>query len=73
MDPTEAELNTITDMNGVLAWDGVDGQLTVALWAALGQPQRVREIALIPRLFWDGAVEAAPRETSLWRRRAWNQ
>ena len=56
MDPTEDELQAIQDINGCLDWAGVDGDLRRALLAALGDPQRLREIALIPRPAWDGAV-----------------
>ena len=56
MDPTEDELQSIQDIDGCLAWAGVDGGLRDALLAALGDPQRLREIALIPRPAWDLAV-----------------
>ena len=49
MDPTEGELQAITNLAEARAWCGVEG-------AALGQPARVREIALIPRPTWDRVV-----------------
>ncbi|CAE7312378.1 unnamed protein product [Symbiodinium sp. CCMP2592] len=58
MDPTETELNAITDLAGVLNWAGVAGPLDTALKLALGQPQRVREVVLIPRPAWDTAIAA---------------
>ena len=56
MDLTEAELETIQDLNGCFAWTGVEGGLKDALMAALGAPQRLTEAALIPRPTWDAAV-----------------
>lgn len=56
MDPTEGELQTITNLAEARAWCGVEGPLADALHAALGQPARVREIALIPRPTWDRVV-----------------
>ena len=48
MDPTETELAGITNLAGVYTWAGVTGRLQKALQEALGDPGRVREIALIP-------------------------
>ena len=56
MDPTEAELQAITDLAGANAWAGVDGALLRSLQAGLGGVARVREIALIPRGVWDTTV-----------------
>lgn len=56
MDPTEAEMEAIEDIDGCMAWAGVDGDLRTALTAALGNPQRLREVALIPRPGWDAVV-----------------
>ena len=56
MDPTEAELQAITDLAGANAWAGVDGALLQSLQAGLGGVARVREIALIPRGVWDTTV-----------------
>ena len=36
MDPTEAEMEAIEDIDGCMAWAGVDGDLRTALTAALG-------------------------------------
>ena len=58
MDPTEAELAAIVDLDGARAWAGVDGQLWASLQQALGNPDRVREITLISRPVWDAAVGA---------------
>ena len=41
-------IQSIQDIDGCLAWAIVDGDLRTALLAALGNPQRLREIALIP-------------------------
>ena len=41
-------IQSIQDIDGCLAWAIVDGVLRTALLAALGNPQRLREIALIP-------------------------
>ena len=56
MDPTEDELQAINNLAEARAWSGVDGPLSDAVLAALGQPARVREIALIPRPTWDRVV-----------------
>ena len=56
MDPTEAELAAISDLAGATAWAGLDGALLRTLQAALGNVQRVREVALIPRTLWDTTV-----------------
>ena len=56
MDPTEAELQAITDLAGANAWAGVDGALLQSLQACLEGVARVREIALIPRGVWDTTV-----------------
>ena len=37
---------------------GIDGRLEAAVQGALGNPQRVREIALIPRQLWDTTMAA---------------
>ena len=58
MDPTAAELAAITNLNEALAWAGVELELEASLRSALGQPARVREVALIPRSGWDTAVIA---------------
>ena len=58
MDPTDTELVAIVDLNGALAWAGVELELEAAVRAALGQPARVREIALVPRSTWDAVVNA---------------
>eukprot|EP00435_Cladocopium_sp_Y103_P070661 s1426_g35.t1 len=57
MDPTDEELENIQDINGCLAWAGVAGDLRTALLAALGDPQRLREVALIPRPAWDANLQ----------------
>ena len=56
MDPTETELAAISDLAGATAWAGLDGALLRTLQAALGNVQRVREVALIPRTLWDATV-----------------
>ena len=56
MDPTAEELQAITNLAGVYAWAGVTGGLEASLKDALGDPVRVREVALIPRPAWDTAV-----------------
>ncbi|CAE7838251.1 unnamed protein product [Symbiodinium sp. CCMP2592] len=56
MDPTDAELAAIADLPGVFTWAGVTGALERALRAALGDPARVRELALVPRAAWDTMV-----------------
>ena len=56
MDPTEGELQAITNLAEARGWAGVEGPLAEAIQAALGQPARVREIALIPRPTWDRVV-----------------
>ena len=58
MDPTETELAGITNLAGVYTWAGVTGRLQAVLQEALGDPGRVREIALIPRPAWDTATGA---------------
>lgn len=49
MDPTEEELRQITNLEEACDWAGCDNFLREALGNALGNPQRVREVALIPR------------------------
>ena len=56
MDPTEDELANIQDIDTCCAWSGLEGPLKAALMAAIGDPQRLREVALIPRPTWDNAV-----------------
>ncbi len=56
MDPTETELAAISDLAGATAWSGVEGALLRNLQVALGNVQRVREAALIPRNMWDTSV-----------------
>ena len=58
MDPTEAELQAITTLQEARQWVGIDGRLEAAVQRALGNPQRVREIALIPRQLWDTTMAA---------------
>ena len=58
MDPTEAELQAITTLQEARQWVGIDGRLEAAVQGALGDPQRVREIALIPRQLWDTTMAA---------------
>lgn len=56
MDPTDAELQLITNLDEGFKWAGVQKALREALLAALGQPQRVREVSLVPRCaiyVWD--------------------
>ena len=60
MDPTETELNAITDLGGVFTWAGVTGFLEQSLRKALGDPARVRELALVPRPAWDTMAAAPP-------------
>eukprot|EP00435_Cladocopium_sp_Y103_P049696 s256_g15.t1 len=58
MDPTEAELLAITTLQEARQWVGIDGRLEASLQRALGNPQRVREVALIPRQLWDTTMAA---------------
>ena len=58
MDPTEAELQAITTLQEARQWVGIDRRLEAAVQKALGDPQRVREIALIPRQLWDTTMAA---------------
>ena len=58
MDPTDAELQAITDLPGVFTWAGVTGGLERSLRTALGDPARVRELALVPRPAWDAMAQA---------------
>ena len=58
MDPTEHELGLITNLDEACAWAGVDGNLRTSLEAALGNPGRMREIALIQRPSWDATITA---------------
>ena len=53
MDPTENELQAITNLAGVFTWSGISGALERPLREALGDPARVRELALVPRPSWD--------------------
>eukprot|EP00439_Symbiodinium_sp_Y106_P064821 s1457_g10.t1 len=53
MDPTETELQAITNLAGVFTWSGIAGALERALKEALGDPARVRELAVVPRPAWD--------------------
>ena len=57
MDPTDAELAAIGTLAEAKNWAGVEGAVQAALDTTLGSPQRVREIALIPRTTWNAAVE----------------
>ena len=52
------ELTAITDLGGARNWAGVADALWDALRESLGDPQRVREIVLIPRTTWDATVGA---------------
>lgn len=56
MDPTAEELAQITNLDEALDWAGVDGDLRLRLLRVLGDPVRVRDVALIPRPSWDIAV-----------------
>ena len=56
MDPTPEELALIASLDQARQWAGVDGDLNTSLMAALGDPQRVREISLVPRPVWDAVV-----------------
>ena len=58
MDPTDAELQAITDLPGVFTWAGVTGGLERSLRTVLGDPARVRELALVPRPAWDAMAQA---------------
>ena len=49
VDPTADELQAVNSLDDARAWAGVSGRLSAALNEALGDPARVREIALIPR------------------------
>eukprot|EP00435_Cladocopium_sp_Y103_P000069 s3041_g1.t1 len=57
MDPSEQELGDITNLSEAFNWAGLGSDLQEALLTAMGQPTRIREIALIPRAVWDRAVE----------------
>lgn len=56
MDPTEAELQAITDIAGARNWAGVNDELWDPLRQALGDPARVREIVLVNRPTWDRVI-----------------
>ena len=58
MDPTEAELGAIADLAGAKAWAGIQEPIDAPLGTALGDPARIRDIALIARPVWDQAVGA---------------
>lgn len=63
MDPTEAELLQINSLDDAMNWAGVETELQQTLMEALGQPSRVREITLIPRVVWDQAIERLEIQT----------
>lgn len=56
MDPTEAELAQINDVQGASDWAGL-GDLRQPLMTAMGGVQRVREVALIQRPIWDQTIQ----------------
>lgn len=56
MDPPEDELRQINNLDEAFDWAGVEDALRDELRLALGRPQRVREVALIPRPVWDQAI-----------------
>ena len=58
MDPTDHELGLITTLDEACAWSGVDGHLRTSMEGALGNPGRMRELALIQRPMWDATIGA---------------
>ena len=58
MDPTEAELNSMSNLLDVANWSGTNGEVHDALIAGLGTPSKLRDIAFISRQSWDRVVNA---------------
>ena len=58
MDPTEAELNAITNLAQVADWGPPNLPVHDALIAGLGTPSKLRDIAFISRQSWDRVVNA---------------
>ena len=56
MDPTADELQQINTLEEVFDWAGLDDVFREQILQGLGHPQRVREIALVPRPTWDRIV-----------------
>lgn len=58
MDPTEAELQAVTNLEGAFDWAGVPADIRGALNRALGGPRLVRDIVFVSRTDWDTVVAA---------------
>ena len=56
--PTDAECAQITDLATLRAFVGMPEPMFDSFLAHLGGPSRCREIAFIPRLTWDVAVQS---------------
>ena len=56
MDPTADELSAMNTLEEVRNWAGVADPIAAPLADALGDPARIREVALITRARWEAAV-----------------
>lgn len=57
MDPTADELSGINTIQEAKNWAGIAPPIEDPLGAALGEPARIRDVALIPRSVWDTTTE----------------
>ena len=53
IDPTPEELEKIVNLTMALAWPGITDPLRDGLYAVIGTPTVLRDIAFIPRVTWD--------------------
>ena len=56
MEPTEAELNTISTLEEAFNWAGVSAEVRASLSRELGNPGFIRDIVFVPRPTWDTVV-----------------
>ena len=56
MDPSDAELNGISNLTEAFDWAGVPPDVRTTLARALGTPTLIRDISFIPRADWDLVV-----------------
>lgn len=64
MDPSEAELNAMTELVDVSAWAGTAGPVDTLLRQRLGDPSKLRDIAFVDRTTWDRVVSGLRIEVS---------
>ena len=64
MDPTQTELDAITDLAGCFRWAGCRSGLVGGLHAAMCECDTLREAVMIPQSLWDALVQNTELHTN---------